>query len=83
MMASIRLGLEAAMKVDRGRPAARAKLVDFILVAAAGVLVILIVGISAFGAFFSKLAEAAPSGPESRHRRVWYCATASSSSRSE
>src|SRR6187402_1070344 len=33
MMASIRLGLEAAMKVDRGRPAVRAKLVDFILVA--------------------------------------------------
>ena len=57
MMASIRLGLEAAMKVDRGRPAVRAKLVDFILVAAAGLLVIVIVGISAFGAFFSKLAE--------------------------
>ncbi len=36
MMASIRLGLEAAMKVDRGRPAVRAKLVDFVLVAAAG-----------------------------------------------
>ncbi|HEX4746554.1 MAG TPA: YihY/virulence factor BrkB family protein [Gaiellaceae bacterium] len=57
MMASIRLGLETAMKVDRGRPAARAKLVDFILVAAAGVLVILIVGLSAFGAFFSKLVD--------------------------
>lgn len=57
MMASIRLGLEAAMKVDRGRPAARAKLVDFILVAAAGVLVLVIVGLSAFGAFFSKLVE--------------------------
>ena len=57
MMASIRLGLEAALKVDRGRPAARAKLVDFVLVAAAGVLVILIVGISAFGAFFSKLVD--------------------------
>jgi membrane protein len=70
MMASIRLGLEAAMKVDRGRPAARAKLVDFILVAASGVLVLGIVGLSAFGAFFSKLADrftawagvAAPSG---------------------
>jgi membrane protein len=70
MMASIRLGLEAAMKVDRGRPAARAKLVDFILVAASGVLVLAIVGLSAFGAFFSKLADrvaawagiAAPSG---------------------
>jgi membrane protein len=57
MMASIRLGLEAAMKVERGRPAARAKLVDFILVAAAGVLVLLIVGLSAFGAFFSKLVD--------------------------
>jgi membrane protein len=57
MMASIRLGLEAAMKVERGRPAARAKLVDFILVAAAGVLVLLIVGLSAFGAFFSNLAD--------------------------
>ncbi len=57
MMASIRLGLEAAMKVDRGRPAARAKLVDFILVAASGVLVLAIVGLSAFGAFFSKLAD--------------------------
>jgi membrane protein len=57
MMASIRLGLEAAMKVDRGRPAARAKLVDFVLIAAAGVLVIIIVGLSAFGAFFSKLAD--------------------------
>ena len=45
------------MKVDRGRPAARAKLVDFILVAAAGVLVLVIVGLSAFGAFFSKLVE--------------------------
>jgi membrane protein len=70
MMASIRLGLEAAMKVDRGRPAARAKLVDFILVAASGVLVLAIVGLSAFGAFFGKLADrfaawvgvAAPSG---------------------
>jgi membrane protein len=70
MMASIRLGLEAAMKVDRGRPAARAKLVDFLLVAASGVLVLAIVGLSAFGAFFSKLADrfaawagvAAPSG---------------------
>jgi membrane protein len=70
MMASIRLGLEAALKVDRGRPAARAKLVDFVLIAAAGVLVLLIVGLSAFGAFFSKLVDrftewagvAAPSG---------------------
>jgi membrane protein len=57
MMASIRLGLETAMKVDRGRPAVRAKLVDFILVAAAGTLVLVIVGLSAFGAFFSELVD--------------------------
>jgi membrane protein len=57
MMASIRLGLEAALKVERGRPAARAKLVDFILVAAAGVLVLVIVGLSTFGAFFSALVD--------------------------
>src|SRR5262245_17468546 len=57
MMASIRLGLETAMKVDRGRPAVRAKLVDFILVAAAGILVVFIVGLSAFGAFFSELVD--------------------------
>jgi membrane protein len=57
MMASIRLGLEAALKVERGRPAARAKAVDFILVAAAGVLVLVIVGLSTFGAFFSALVD--------------------------
>jgi membrane protein len=55
MMASIRVGLEASMKVGRGRPAAHAKLVDFILIAAAGVLVLVVVGMSAFGAFFSRL----------------------------
>jgi len=59
MMASIRLGLEAAMKVQRGRPAAHAKAVDFILVAAAGLLVLVVVGISAFAAFFSRLADRA------------------------
>ena len=57
MMASIRIGLEAALKVERGRPAAHAKLVDFILIAAAGVLVLLVVVLSAFGAFFSRLAD--------------------------
>lgn len=59
MMASIRLGLEAAMKVERGRPAAHAKLVDFVLVAAAGLLVLVVVGLSAFAAFFSRLADRA------------------------
>jgi membrane protein len=57
MMASIRIGLEAALKVDRGRPAAHAKLVDIVVVGAAGVLVLLVVGLSAFAAFFSRLAD--------------------------
>ena len=53
------------MKVERGRPAVRAKLIDFVLMAAAGVLVLVIVGLSAFGAFFSELASSAsPSGSE-------------------
>ena len=83
MMASIRLGLEAAMKVDRGRPAVRAKLVDFVLVAAAGVLVIVIVGLSAFGAFFSELVDRFTKwAGVGRRRPGCSCATASSSSRS-
>lgn len=57
MMASIRIGLEAALKVDRGRPAAHAKLVDFLVVAATGVLVLIVVGLSAFAAFFSRLVD--------------------------
>ena len=57
MMASIRIGLEAALKVDRGRPAAHAKLVDFVVVAATGVLVLVVVGFSAFAAFFSRLVD--------------------------
>ena len=57
MMASIRIGLEAALKVNRGRPAARAKLVDFTLVALSGLLVIVVVGLSAFAAFFGRLVD--------------------------
>jgi membrane protein len=57
MMASIRLGLEATMKVERGRPVAHAKLVDFVLVGTAGVLVLLVVALSAFGAFFGRLVD--------------------------
>jgi membrane protein len=59
MMGSIRLGLEAATKVERGRPAAHAKLVDLLLVGLAGVLVLLVVALSAFAAFFSKLIDKA------------------------
>jgi membrane protein len=57
MMASIRIGLDAAHKVERGRPAAHAKLVDLVVVAAAGLLVLLVVGLSAFAAFFSRLLD--------------------------
>lgn len=57
MMASLRLGLESALKVDRGRPAVRAKLVDFLAVAAAGIFVLLVVGLSAFGAFLSGVVD--------------------------
>jgi len=59
MMASIRIGLESALKVPRGRPAAHAKLVDFLLVMAAGLLVLLVVGLSAFAAFFSRMVDRA------------------------
>ena len=45
MMAAIRNGLEAAMSVSRSRPAARNKLVDFVLVAAAGALILIVVGL--------------------------------------
>jgi len=57
MMTAIRIGLETALKVDRGRPPAHAKLVDFVVVAAAGLLVLLVVGLSAFAAFFSRFVD--------------------------
>jgi membrane protein len=57
MMASIRLGLEATMKVERRRPAAHAKLLDFALVGTAGVLVLLVVALSAFAAFFGRVLD--------------------------
>ncbi len=57
MMASIRIGLEASLKIPAGRPAAHAKLVDFILVGAAGLLVIVIIGISTFAALFGRAVE--------------------------
>jgi membrane protein len=70
-MASIRIGLEATLKVDRGRPAAHAKLVDLVLVGVAGLLVLAVIGLSAFAAFFSRVlthvveyvgVDASPSG---------------------
>ncbi len=43
MMASLRAGLEVAMRVNRGRPAVHGKLVDFILVVGAAALVLAVV----------------------------------------
>jgi membrane protein len=52
MMTSLRVGLETALKVERGRPPAHAKLVDFALLGIVGLLVLLVIGLSAFAAFF-------------------------------
>lgn len=52
MMGAIRSGLEAAMDVEHGRPVARGKLFDLVLVGGAAVLVVLSVG-------FGLIAEAA------------------------
>jgi membrane protein len=56
MMASIRVGLESAFKVEEGRrrPPARAKLVDFLYVGITGLLVLAVIGLSVFAAFFSR-----------------------------
>ena len=61
MMASLRNGLETAMQVDRSRPAARAKLVDFVLVAAAGALVLVAVGVSIAAQLVTRFATAVSS----------------------
>ena len=57
MMAAIRVGLESALKVERRRPAAHAKLVDFVLVGVTGVLVLAVIALSAFAALFSRAVE--------------------------
>jgi membrane protein len=57
MMASMRVGLEAALEVERGRPAAHAKLLDFLLVGIGGILVLVVIGLSAFVAFFSRVLD--------------------------
>jgi membrane protein len=57
MMASIRIGLEAAFKVERGRPAVHAKLIDILGVAVSGLLVLVVLGLSAVGAFLSGLVD--------------------------
>jgi membrane protein len=49
MMASIRTGLEVALDVEQSRPAARAKLVDLLLVVGTAVLVLAVAGLSVVG----------------------------------
>ncbi|HEY7179469.1 MAG TPA: YihY/virulence factor BrkB family protein [Gaiella sp.] len=46
MMGSLRTGLEAALNVQRRRPAVRAKIVDLVLVAGAGALLIVTIAIT-------------------------------------
>ena len=43
MMAALRAGLEVAMRVERGRPAVRGKLVDVVLIVGAAALVLVVV----------------------------------------
>jgi membrane protein len=57
MMTSLRVGLETALKVERGRPAAHAKLVDFALLGIVGLLVLLVIGLTAFVGFFQGLID--------------------------
>jgi len=49
MMASIRTGLESALDVTVGRPAARGKLIDLGLLVGAAVLVLVVAGLSLLG----------------------------------
>ncbi len=57
MMAAIRVGLESALKADRRRPAAHAKLLDFVLVGVTGVLVLAVIALSAFATLFSRVID--------------------------
>jgi membrane protein len=54
MMSAIRFGLEAAMHVTRSRPTIRGKAVDLLLVVGAALLVLLIAGLTLFGAFIQR-----------------------------
>jgi YihY family inner membrane protein len=54
MMSAIRFGLEAAMHVTRSRPTVRGKAVDLLLVVGAGVLVLLLAGLTLFGGYVQR-----------------------------
>jgi membrane protein len=59
MMASLRTGLEAALRVERRRPAARGKLVDVLLVAAAGALVIATIAVAVVAQVVTRFVDSA------------------------
>ena len=59
MMASLRTGLEAALRVDRRRPAARGKLVDLLLVAGAGALVIAMIAVAVVAQVVTRFVDGA------------------------
>ena len=54
MMAAVRQGLEAAMRVTASRPAARGKLVDLLLVVGAAALVLVTAGITLLGSLVQR-----------------------------
>jgi membrane protein len=59
MMASLRTGLEAALRVERRRPAARGKLVDVVLVAGAGALVIAMIAVAVVAQVVTRFVDSA------------------------
>ena len=59
MMASLRTGLEAALRVERRRPAARGKLVDLLLVAGAGALVIVMIAVAVAAQVVTRFVDSA------------------------
>ena len=59
MMGALRTGLEAALKVDRRRPAVRGKLVDVLLVAGAGALVIVMIAVAVAAQVVTRFVDSA------------------------
>ena len=59
MMGALRTGLEAALKVDQRRPAVRGKLVDVLLVAGAGALVIVMIAVAVAAQVVTRFVDSA------------------------
>jgi len=55
MMGALRTGLEAALRVERRRPAVRAKIVDLLLVVGAGLLVIVMIATAVVAQIVTRL----------------------------